>query len=128
MRTLLTSILRKDQSRPAREALFQQLVTILPPDVHFETDGHDHYRVMIKRYFPKATHTVFPSIPGAIVGQGELKKTQFDPLFTINHFLATMRAKVNRLVRRTWCTTKDPARLSDHIDVLIDRPQCLGAV
>lgn len=111
---------RKDGSRKARRALFEHLVTILPPDVHFETDGLEHYRVLIKRYFPKATHSVYPSVPGAIVGQGELKKIQFDPLFTINHFLATMRAKVNRLIRRTWCTTKDPARLSDHIDVLID--------
>jgi len=111
---------RVDKSRQARTELFNHLATVLPPDVHFETDGHDHYRTLIKRHFPHATHRVFPGIPGAVVGQGELKKAQFDPLFTINHFLATMRAKVNRLVRRTWCTTKDPARLSDHIDVLID--------
>ena len=111
---------RKDNSRRAREDLFERLVTILPADVHFETDGHEHYKTLIKCYFPDATHTVFPSVRGAVVGQGELKKTRFDPLFTINHFLATMRAKVNRLVRRTWCTTKDPDRLSDHIDVMID--------
>jgi len=111
---------RADKSRQARAALFKHLVTVLPEDVHFETDGHDHYRVLIKHYFPKATHSVFESVRGAIVGQGELKKTHFDPLFTINHFLATMRAKVNRLIRRTWCTTKDPARLSDHIDVLLE--------
>lgn len=111
---------REDNSRRAREALFEHLVTILPEDVQFETDGHDHYRVLIKHYFPDATHKVFPSVRGAIVGQGELKKARFDPLFTINHFLATMRAKVNRLVRRTWCTTKKPERLADHIDILID--------
>ena len=111
---------REDNSRECRQALFQRLVTILPPDVQFETDGHDHYRVLIERYFPNATHVVFPSRKAAVVGQGEMKKGGFDPLFTINHFLATMRAQVNRLVRRTWCTTKDPDRLSDHIDVLID--------
>jgi len=111
---------REDNSRQAREHLFQHLVTILPPDVCFQTDGHAHYRVLIQRYFPEATHEVFKSKRGAVVGQGELKKTGFDPLFTINHFLATMRAKVNRLVRRTWCTTKDPERLADHIDVLIE--------
>ena len=111
---------REDNSRQVRETVFEQLTHILPPEVHFETDGHDHYRVLIKRFFPQATHTVFPSVRGAVVGQGELKKIHFDPLFTINHFLATMRAKVNRLVRRTWCTTKDPERLSDHTDVMID--------
>lgn len=111
---------REDNSRAARRALFEHLVTILPPDVHFETDGHKHYEALIKHYFPKATHAVFPSVPGAVVGQGELKKIQFDPLFTINHFLAMLRAKINRLIRRTWCTTKDPERLSDHIDVFID--------
>jgi hypothetical protein len=111
---------REDNSRQVRETVFEQLTQILPPNVHFETDGHDHYRVLIERYFPEATHSVFPSVRGAVVGQGELKKTCFDPLFTINHFLATMRAKVNRLVRRTWCTTKDPERLSDHTDVMID--------
>lgn len=111
---------RKDNSRKAREALFEQLVTKLPPDVHFETDGHNHYQVLIKRYFPHATHSIFKSVRGAVVGQGELKKTHFDPLFTINHFLATLRAKINRLIRRTWCTTKDPDRLSDHMDVFID--------
>ena len=111
---------RKDKSRAAREQLFQQLVEVLPPDVHFDTDGHAHYRVLIKRYFPHATHTVHESVKGAVVGQGELKKIRFDPLFTINHFFATMRSDINRLIRRTWCTTKDPARLSDHIDVMID--------
>ena len=111
---------REDNSREVRERLFQHLVTVLPPDVHFDTDGHTHYPELIKRYFPQATHSVFKSVPGAVVGQGELKKTGFDPLFTINHFLATMRAKINRLVRRTWCTTKDPDRLSDHIDVQMD--------
>ena len=42
----------------------------------------------------------------AITGQGELKKKQRDPLFSINHTLAMLRANINRLVRRTWCTTK----------------------
>ncbi len=50
----------------------------------------------------------------------ELKKKQFDPLFSVNHTFATMRAKINRLNRRTWCTTKLPERLADHIDIFID--------
>ena len=49
-----------------------------------------------------------------------IKKTRYDPLFSVNHSFATIRAKVNRLNRRTWCTTKNPARLADHIDIFID--------
>ncbi len=29
--------------------------------------------------------------------------------------LAMLRANINRLVRRTWCTTKKPERLAAHI-------------
>ena len=111
---------RNDDSRALREALFEQLRKILPSDVHFKTDGHDHYRMMIEKYFPEATHSVHKSERACVVGQGELKKKQFDPLFSVNHTFATMRAKINRLNRRTWCTTKLPERLSDHIDIFID--------
>ena len=44
-------------------------------------------------------------------GQGELKKAGKDPLFCINHTFAMLRANINRLIRKTWCTTKDPAML-----------------
>ena len=54
-----------------------------------------------------------------MAGQGELKKVAFDPLFLINHTCATLRANINRLIRKTWCTTKDPQRLKDHLDVFI---------
>ena len=111
---------RDDDSRSVRESLFKQLTLILPPDVHFKTDGHDHYRAMIDKYFPLATHSVYKSAQGCVAGQGELKKKQFDPLFSVNHTFATMRAKINRLNRRTWCTTKLPERLADHIDIFID--------
>lgn len=111
---------REDQSRRQRRCVFEALVKLLPSDVHFKTDGHKHYEQLIKEYFPNATHTVVKSAKGSVVGQGELKKTRFDELFSINHTFATMRAKVNRLNRRTWCTTKKPERLCDHIDIFID--------
>lgn len=111
---------REDCSRAIREELFVQLRTILPPDVHFKTDGHLHYTTLIKKHFPNGTHKVHISQRGSVVGQGELKKTRFDPLFSVNHTFATMRAKINRLNRRTWCTTKKPERLADHIDIFID--------
>ena len=111
---------RNDHSKEEREALFEQLVECLPPTVEFHTDGHKHYPKLIKEYFPKSSHQVFQSARGATVGQGELKKVGYDHLFSVNQSFATMRAKVNRLNRRTWCTTKKPERLADHIDIYID--------
>ncbi len=104
----------------ARRALFEQLRQRLPPEVVFKTDGHELYKTLIKHYFPQAQHQVFNSARGAIVGQGELKKKRFDELFSVNHTFASIRAKVNRLNRRTWYTTKKPERLTDHIDIFID--------
>ncbi len=111
---------RKDESRAARQNVFEELKDILPPEVTFKTDGHQHYATLIEKYFPEAEHQVFISDRGAIVGQGELKKTRYDNLFSINHTFATTRAKVNRLNRRTWCTTKKPDRLVDHLNIFID--------
>jgi len=56
---------------------------------------------------------------GCVAGQGELKKIGFDPLFSLNHTYAMMRANINRLFRRTWNTTKDPRKLRDHIDLYV---------
>ena len=111
---------RTDKSREVREKLMNELKHRLPPDVHFKTDEHAHYPQLIRRAFPQATHETHKSVRGATTAQGELKKQGFDPLFSINHTFATLRAKVNRLVRRTWCTTKDPERLADHLDIFID--------
>ena len=50
-------------------------------------------------------------------GQGELKKTKNDPLFSINHTFAMLRANINRLIRRSWCSTKKIQGLTDHLAI-----------
>ncbi|HXH75974.1 MAG TPA: hypothetical protein VNJ08_13465, partial [Bacteriovoracaceae bacterium] len=70
-------------------------------------------------YLPKGKHLTFKSERGCVAGQGELKKVRFDPLFIVNHTCAMFRANVNRLIRKTWCTTKDPQRLKDHLDIFM---------
>ena len=55
-----------------------------------------------------------------MTGQGELKKLRFDPLFALNHTCAMLRANINRLFRRTWCTTKKKECLEDHLAVYMD--------
>ena len=54
------------------------------------------------------------------VGQGQLKKIGFDPLLSLNHTYAMLRANINRLIRKTWRTTKDPKGLKDHIDLYVN--------
>jgi hypothetical protein len=51
------------------------------------------------------------------VGQGELKRGGFDPLFSLNHTAAMFRDRLKRLSHRTWCTTKRPDRLQLLLDL-----------
>lgn len=108
---------RKDHSRASRQALFQRLRSRVSPQADFSSDQHKHYPVLMRRYFPQATHHQYKSLRGCVTGQGELKKTRFDPLFGVNHTLAMLRANINRLVRRSWCTTKIIQRLADHLAI-----------
>ena len=52
-----------------------------------------------------------------MVGQGELKRGGFDPLFALNHTAAMYRDRIKRLSRRTWCTTKRADRLQLLVDL-----------
>ena len=49
-----------------------------------------------------------------------MKQLRFDPLFSLNHTCAMLRANINRLFRRTWCTTKRKDRLEQHLAVYMD--------
>lgn len=111
---------RKDQSRPKRSELFRRLRSVVSEEAEFRSDEHQHYPKVIAEHFPNATHIKHKSIRSCVTGQGELKKTVFDPLFSVNHTLAMLRANVNRLIRRTWCTTKKLECLEDHLAVYID--------
>jgi hypothetical protein len=110
---------RKDEHFEGLTRLFQRITPIVSSEVNIKSDEHQRYPGFISTYLPHAHHQVFKSERGCIVGQGELKKIGFDPLFVVNHTCALLRANVNRLIRKTWCTTKDKMRLKDHIDVFI---------
>ncbi len=111
---------RADHSRRARRQLFTQLAPFLAPDILFTTDKHTDYTQLIGTLFPDARHEHYKGQPACVAGQGELKKGGFDPLFCINHVLAMLRANINRLIRRTWCTTKKPECLRDHLAIFVD--------
>jgi len=110
---------RADKGRAARMALFESLSPYISPTAIFESDQHQHYPQLMKRHFPKATHIAYKSRRAAVTGQGELKKVGFDHLFSINHTFAMFRANTSRLIRKTWCTTKRPDRLADHLAIFV---------
>jgi transposase-like protein len=110
---------RANQHPEKIEELITELKPYLAQRVFIESDEHKTYDRVIRRHLPHARHLAYPGGRGAVVGQGELKKLRFDPLFTINHTCAMLRANMSRLIRKTWCTTKDPKRLKDHLDLFI---------
>jgi hypothetical protein len=76
-----------------------------------KSDKSPHYPKDVKTYFPEATHITYKGRKPADAGQGELKEGIFDPLFSLNHTFAKMRADIARLIRETWTTTKRADRL-----------------
>lgn len=106
---------RKDERKRGREKLFQNLQSIVHPKAVFKSDESTHYVDTVKQFFPESFHERHKGQRGSIVGQGELKKIRFDPLFSINHTCAMLRANTNRLFRKTWCTTKKPQNLVYHL-------------
>lgn len=97
--------------------LFEKIKNVIFPFALVESDEHNNYPPAVRKFFPKATHRRYKGGRGCIVGQGELKKLTYDPLFILNHTCAMLRANVNRLIRKTWCTTKDPKMLSAHLAI-----------
>ncbi len=108
---------RPDRSGPMRKRLLKKLTPSLQPNVFIESDEHARYKSEIEKALPKSSHKQYPSVQGSLTGQGELKRTQFDPLFTIDHTLAMLRDNIKRLSRRNWCTTKKPKVLADILTI-----------
>jgi len=106
---------RPDERRAARKALFTSLQPLVAPGAEIRSDCNPHYPASVKKYFPGSVHKRYLGRRGANGGQGELKKGRFDPLFSLNHTCAMLRANVNRLIRKTWCTTKRADRLRAHL-------------
>lgn len=111
---------RADERPKGWDNLFDHISPKINPRATIESDQSPHYPFYVKKYCPKSQHLTTPGQRGCIAGQGELKKIGFDPLFTLNHTFAMCRANINRLFRRTWCTTKRPDRLIAHLDLYVN--------
>lgn len=108
---------REDERKIQRGVLFAQLKEHLHAESIIKSDQNPHYVNDVKAFFPKSEHISFKGRRGCVVGQGELKATGKDPLFSLNHSFAMLRANINRLFRRTWNTTKKPERLALHLSM-----------
>ena len=96
---------------------FMNLTDLLCVNVNIKSDEHKSYESIVKKYFPNSNYQQFKSERGCIAGQSELKKVKFDPLFSINHTMAMLRAGISTLVRKTWAITQDPKRLQGHLEI-----------
>ena len=110
---------RPDQRPVGWNKMFEELTPVIASNADFLSDENPHYPRHLKRHFPDCTHRTTPGGRGSIAGQGELKKLRFDPLFSLNHTCAMLRANMNRLFRKTWCTTKNKQGLLDHLAIYV---------
>jgi transposase-like protein len=110
---------RKSEHAEKLDELFKEVKPMISPFASIASDEHKNYAPVVSRYFPKSDYQQFKSERSCIAGQGELKKTKYDPIYYANHSLAMMRDHLAPLVRRTWCTTQDPKRLQGLLDIFI---------
>lgn len=111
---------RPDNRLGGIERLFKNIKICIKKNAIIHSDQHPYYPPKVRSFFPHANYKRFKGVRGSLGGQGELKKIKYDPLFTLNHTCAMFRANINRLIRKTWCTTKKAARLKDHLEIYIN--------
>jgi len=110
---------RSDERAQAAHDLFTEIKPYLSSSLEIRSDENPKYPSWIRPHFAKAKHRKYKGRRGCVVGQGELKRGGYDPLFSLNHTAAMLRAHVSRLFRRTWNTTKKKDRLATHIAIYV---------
>ena len=111
---------RPNHSRLGLEKLFTNLRLMVVADAAFKSDQKTSYPGYVKKYFPQAKeHVSVKGVRGCVTGQGEMKKTAYDPLFDLNQTAAMIRYNVSRLARRSWCTSKTIQGLKDHLEIYL---------
>jgi hypothetical protein len=92
----------------------------LSDDVWVFSDRKTTYPLWISEVLPDSKHFRAKGKRGCIAGYGEMKKTGFDPLFWLNHNAAMIRDALARMLRRTWCNTKQLFYLQQALDIQVD--------
>jgi transposase-like protein len=112
--------IRPDERKESLDRLFREIKPYTKETATFYSDKHCYYPKPVKTYFPQSAHITTKGARGCIAGQGELKKLYYDPLFSLNHTFAMLRANINRLIRKTWNTTKKIEALNHHLWIYVD--------
>lgn len=99
--------------------LFEKIYKTIDQDAIVSSDMHKTYPKFVSKYLGSCTYKTYEGGRSCVAGQGELKKKGYDPLFTLNHTCAMFRDSINRLVRKTWCSSKCPRRLQQHLNIFI---------
>lgn len=117
---------RRDDRRQGLQNLFNGIAPMVTKTAQLLSDECPRYPTLVKQIFPDATHATTPGRRGCSTGQGELKRIGFDPLFSLNHTCAMLRANISRLIRRTWSTTKKAENLAHHLMIYMNyHNECL---
>lgn len=111
--------LRPDERPVAWKHVLKTVSRLAAPDLVITSDSHKIYPRIIVEHAPNASHVQVKGRRGCVAGQGELKVGGWDPMFSLNHTAAMLRANICRLIRRTWCTTKLKDRLRCHISLYV---------
>lgn len=110
---------RKDERAEKLNEVLSRLKEISLPSVEILSDMNPHYKSKVLKYFTLKSYSQTKGKRGCVVGFGELKGDGFDPLFNLNHNCAMIRANINRLFRKTWCTTKKASELQRHLALYV---------
>ena len=111
---------RIDDRPQCAKKVLTQISNILTATPTVFSDQNPKYPSWVHSVLPQARHETYKGRRGCVVGQGELKRGGQDPLFSLNHSCAMIRAHISRLFRRTWNTTKRIDRLEDHLYIYIN--------
>lgn len=111
---------RADDRADGMKELFANIDEYVAEKAIFTSDKNPKYPRWLRRHSKDWLHKTVKGQRGCIVGQGELKKTRFDPIFSLNHTCAMIRANVSRLIRKTWVTTKKMHCLQEHLYIYMD--------
>jgi transposase-like protein len=110
---------RVDERPEGWDQFMKGLIPYVKPDCVWTSDENPHYPRYLKKHHPLSRHIQVKGGRGAMTGQGELKKLHFDPIFSLNHTCAMLRANMHRLIRKTWNTTKTKRGLIDHLSLYV---------
>lgn len=120
---------RKDERRQKlAEALMGVKEKLALKPGLIESDANPSYPGQFSRYFSGVRVQQYNQSSKKEKRRSKLHenihKREFDPLFAVNHKCALLRRRINRLARRTWCTTKKPENLQLHLDLfLVTQPK-----